>query len=604
MEKIDFHAFLKQLSESPGVYQMINHLGETIYIGKAKNLKKRVSSYFKKKLEHSKTAHMVSQIYDIQVMITESETEALLLESNLIKKFQPKYNILLRDDKSYPYILVDLSHPFPRLKFYRGSNSIKEKLFGPFPNVTAVKESLDFLQKLFKLRSCRQSYFKNRTRPCLQYQIKRCSAPCVGKISQDDYSNDLHMAMEFLKGQSDKLIRYLEKKMTHASNEQHYELAAQVRDQIQQLRSIQTSQTISNKGGDADVIAIYLSPPYSVVLLLMIRKGQVIGSHAFYPKVTKAIEQLSESNILEAFLGQFYLDATRQYPKEIISNAIVSNILASTISIQAGRKINIFDKPKGIRQKWVKLALQNAVLSLDQKLSSQANINKRYQALKDILGLEDSLNRLECFDISHTSGEQTVASCVVFDEQGPQKSAYRKFNIEGITGGDDYAAMRQALIRRYTRLIKENRPLPDLLIIDGGKGQVNVAIEVMTQLNVEQKIIGVAKGVSRKAGLETIIVAFNNQELHIDADNPALHLIQHIRDEAHRFAIITHRHKRDGKKISSTLEDIEGVGSKRRQALLKRFGGIQSLKEATIEEISKVPGISKSLAKKVYNFFH
>lgn len=603
--KFDPQVFLKILSTSPGVYQMLDVQGEIIYIGKAKNLNKRVSSYFLKKSEHSKTTHMVSKIFDIKIIVTETEVEALLLECNLIKKHKPRYNILLRDDKNYPYILVEQSHDFPRLNFYRGARKVKGKLFGPFPNVAAVKETLEFLQKIFKLRSCSDIFFKNRSRPCLQYQIKRCKAPCVAYISKQDYQKDLTMALDFLKGNSDDLLRQLEKNMIEASNRCEFEQAANYRDQIQNLRSVQTSQTISNQGGSADVIAGVMRENNCSVVLMMVRQGQVVGSHSFYPKLPNHDEASSIENVLEAFISQYYLNQNTNLPPEIIANANVSQVLIDAISLKEKTKCVLNNSNRGLKAKWLKLAEQNAETSLNNHLSSKASFKARYQALKEVLKLDVAPQTMECFDISHTGGELTVASCVVFDSLGPKKSDYRKFNIEGITGGDDYAAMDQALTRRYKRLLKENKPLPDLLIIDGGKGQVNIAKKVMAKLDLKNlKIIGVAKGVSRKPGLETIIVAFDGRELNIDSDSPALHLIQYIRDESHRFAIINHRHKRETKTVTSVLEDIDGVGKKRRQALLKRFGGIQNLKVASIDEIKKVPGINLSLANKIHQYFH
>ncbi len=603
--KFNPQPFLKILSTASGVYQMLDESGEIIYIGKAKNLQKRVSSYFLKKSEHSKTTHMVSKIFDIKVIVTETEVEALLLECNLIKKYKPRYNILLRDDKSYPYILVDMRHDFPRLKFYRGGNKVKGKLFGPFPNVAGVKETLEFLQKTFKLRSCRDVFLKNRSRPCLQYQIKLCKAPCVGYISKDNYQKDLNMALDFLKGNSDDLICRLEESMTSASKNFEFEAAAVYRDQIQNLRLVQTSQTISNQGGNADVIAGVIRENNCVVVLMMVRHGQVVGSHAFYPKLPKQDLEINLESILEAFISQYYLNQTTSLPTEILANTNIPTVLIDAISLKAKKKCLLVNANRGLKSKWLKMALQNAELSLNNHLSSKAIFKARYQSLKEILKLESVPKTMECFDISHTGGEMTVASCVVFDSNGPKKSAYRKFNIEGITGGDDYAAMEQAITRRYTRLLKEDKPLPELLIIDGGKGQVNIAKKVMAKLKLDHlKIIGVAKGVSRKPGLETIIVAYDGRELNIESDNPALHLIQYIRDESHRFAIINHRYKRETKKVTSILEDIDGVGSKRRQALLKRFGGIQNLKTATIDEIIKVPGINLALAEKIYQYFH
>lgn len=605
MDKFDPKVYLKQLSTSPGVYQMMNSDGKIIYVGKANNLKQRVSSYFLKKSEHSKTTHMVSQIADINVIVTSSEVEALLLECNLIKKYKPRYNILLRDDKTYPFIRLHQSHSFPRLSFYRGTSSVKDKLFGPFPNALAVKDTLEFLHKTFRLRSCRDHYFEHRSRPCLQYQIKRCNAPCVGYQSQADYQHVLTMALDFLKGKSDALIRQLEAEMSNASDDYEFEKAAQLRDQIQALRIIQTNQSITNQAGDADVLAVAQAQNVTCVVLLMVKHGQVVGSHSFFPKLPVKGSDLTEEAILEAFIGQYYFSQQTSLPSLIISNIPVSKAVLNTVEHLSQKKCNAILSPKGLKGQWLSLAYKNAQNALSDHLKAETTIANRYQLLQALLGLELPITSMECFDISHTQGELTVGSCVVFDDKGPNTSAYRQFNITGITPGDDYAAMHQVLSRRYGRLLKEQKQFPDLIFIDGGKGQVNVAKSVMESLALpDVRLIGVAKGVSRKPGLETIIVEFDGRQLHIDSDNPALHLIQHIRDEAHRFAITSHRNKREKKRVTSTLEEIEGIGAKRRQALLKRFGGLQYLKQATLEEIKKVPGIHQALAEKIYTHFH
>ena len=600
----DPSSFLKQLTSSPGIYQMLDKAGEIIYVGKAKNLKKRVSSYFLKKHEHSKTTHMVSKIYDINIVVTQTEVEALLLESNLIKKYKPRYNILLRDDKSYPYIRLEKHHDYPHLSIYRGIPNSKFSLFGPFPNATAVKETLEFLNKLFKLRSCSNSFFKHRSRPCLQYQIKRCTAPCVGYITKDLYSDNLAMATAFLNGHSDQLLRDIESRMSKASEQLDFEKAVIYRDQLQSLRAIQVRQRVSNKGGDADVLAVMFRENISCVVLLKIRNGQVIGSYKFFPKLSKLDRDSDKQTILEAFISQYYLHNPAVVPKEIIANSDISTLLLETLCQIAQQKCIFLYAPRGLKSKWLDLAMENAEHALNTKLLSKNNVRARYLALAELLLLDSVPKHMECFDISHTGGELTVASCVVFDGNGPKKSAYRKFNINGITGGDDYAAMEQVLTRRYKRLINESQAMPDLLVIDGGRGQVNIAQKVMEKLNLEKlKIIGVAKGEGRKPGLETIIVAFDGREVTLDADDPALHLIQHIRDESHRFAITSHRKKREAKTMTSVLEDIEGIGAKRRQALLKRFGGLQNLKTASVDEIMQVPGINKALALMIHQYF-
>lgn len=596
--------FLKQLTTSSGVYQMFDEQGNIIYVGKANNLKNRVSSYFLKKSELSKTTHMVSKIHDIKVIITDNEVEALLLECNLIKQHKPRYNILLRDDKSYPYILLDKSHDFPTLSIYRGIPNGKLHLFGPFPNVGAVKETLEFLNQLFKLRTCHNANFSHRSRPCLEYQIKRCLAPCVSYISKAAYANNLDSAIDFLKGNSHTLLKRLEVAMGLASEALAFEKAVLLRDQIQSLRAIQSTQRISNKGGDADVLSVLYREKISCVVLLRVKAGLVVGSYHYFPKLPK-LNEVSTNDILEAFVSQSYFHNGFSVPAEMISNAAISSSLEKALLMTRGKKFVFSQSPRGLKAKWLALAQQNSENELENHLLSKHNMKARYQALADVLHLDSPPKHMECFDISHTFGELTVASCVVFDSHGPKKSDYRTFNIEGITGGDDYAAMSQVLSRRYKRLIKENKPLPDLLIVDGGKGQVSVAKKVMSELKLTAiKMIGVAKGVSRKPGLETIIVAFDGRELTIESDNQALHLIQHIRDESHRFAITHHRKKRDTKKNTSSLESIKGVGQKRSQALLQRFGGMQNLKVATLNEIKKVPGINQALAENIYEYFN
>ncbi|WGE65672.1 excinuclease ABC subunit UvrC [Actinobacillus equuli subsp. equuli] len=603
----DAKSFLADVPHLPGVYRMYDAKNTIIYVGKAKDLKKRLSSYFRSQLASKKTEALVANIHHIETTITHSETEALLLEHNYIKENQPKYNVLLRDDKSYPYILLT-KHQHPRITSFRGSKKIAGEYFGPYPNAGAVRETLNLLQKLFPIRQCEDSYYKNRSRPCLQYQIGRCLAPCVeGYYSQAEYDNQVNLVRLFLQGKDGQVIEHLVQKMENAAQELDFEAAARFRDQIQSVRAVQEKQFVSNERlDDLDIISIAYQHGIACVHILFVRHGKVLGNRSYFPKVPNNTD-LTE--LADTFVGQFYLQMNqhRTIPNQIIIDQPLSEAaaLANVLSEQAGHKVSIVDKNiRGDKSRYLALAKTNAEAALTLQLKQDTHIRQRYDSLKALLNLAE-IKRMECFDISHTMGNQTVASCVVFDENGPLKSDYRRFNIEGITGGDDYAAMEQALLKRYDRNLEEEK-IPDIIFIDGGKGQLNRALETFASLNVswdkrKPLLIGVAKGVERKAGLETLLISKWDKEIHLPPDSPALHLIQHIRDESHNHAISGHRKKRQKAFTESGLESIAGVGAKRRQALLKYLGGMQGVKSATLEEIQSVPGISKQLAEVIFD---
>lgn len=604
--------FLNRLPSEPGIYRMIDDKGSVLYVGKAANLKKRVLSYFNKNNKGAKTCSLMTQIVSVEITLTRSETEALLLESNLIKALRPKYNVLLRDDKSYQYIHLT-NHPFPRIESYRSKKKpLTGLFFGPYPSGKAVKETIVTIQKVFQLRNCRDSYFSARSRPCLQYQIKRCTAPCVHYITPENYSQSVDNAMRFLQGKSQLLLEELANKMDKAVKALRFEEAALLRDQIKNLRLVQEQQGMIQLRGDADVIAIEARFGFACIQCVTIREGEVLASQRFFPSVPNqgldsesSMEHIWQQTF-EAFIGFYYLDNPERIPALIITHQPLIDQLALTevLCQRRGKSCVIQCNLRGVKSRWMDFALNNLRVTVAEFLSQHANIRLRYQALEELLSLPNPIMRMECFDISHTQGEATVASCVVFDNEGPLRSAYRRFNIEGITPGDDYAAMKQALARRFKRLIKENS-FPDLLIIDGGKGQVGVAQKVLAELHITGVVLlGVAKGPLRKAGLEKLILVNEEKELTVPEDSKALHLIQHIRDEAHRFAITAHRKKRQKTRVHSSLEEVEGVGAKRRKALLQRFGGIRELAKAPLEEIEKVPGISKNLAKRIHQHFH
>lgn len=600
----DSRAFLRRLTRRPGVYQMYDGDGNILYVGKAKNLKNRVSSYFRTSGLSTKTRALVARIRRIEVTVTGSETEALLLEQNLIKQQRPPYNILLRDDKSYPYIFISDREAFPAIAFQRGTGRKNGRYFGPYPSSGAVRESLNLLQKVFRIRQCEDSFFRNRSRPCLQYQIKRCTAPCVGLISEADYRQDLNHAIQFLEGRNHELMQTLAQEMDEAASRLEFERAAHLRDQISALQQVQEQQFVSGQGGDADVLGCAVQPGGVCVHALFVRGGRIIGSKVYHPRVS--IES-TPAEVLSSFIAQFYLSGPREIPANIIVSVELSDqeCVQQALEQRRGHKVVIQSRVRGDRAGWQRLAQTNAEQQLGSHLASKQSMYNRYLALQEALGLDAVPRRMECFDISHSSGEATVASCVVFDQEGPRKSDYRRFNIEGITGGDDYAAMHQALTRRYTRVRKGEGVLPDLLIIDGGKGQVAQAMEVMESLQIDEVlVVGVAKGPTRKAGFEVLIRGGSGEEIVLASDSPALHLLQYIRDESHRFAITGHRARRGKSRRKSSLEGIPGVGPKRRRELLKYFGGVKEVERASVEEIAKVSTISRTLAQEIYAALH
>ena len=604
MSKFDHKAFVNALTTRPGVYQMYDDAGGLLYVGKAKNLKNRVGSYFRASGLTDKTMALVAKIQDIQVTVTTTEVDALLLEHNLIKTQQPPYNVLLRDDKSYPYIFLSSDDDFPRIAMHRGAKRRKGQYFGPYPSAGAVRESMHFLQKVFKVRQCEDSYFKNRSRPCLQYQIERCSGPCVDIVSKEDYAQQVESTSLFLSGKSQELMVRLADDMEQAAAQLSYEKAAIYRDQIGHLQHVQASQGIEGVSGDLDIIAAAALHGRACVQVLFVREARVLGSKTYYPplKLQEGVEQL-----LAAFIPQFYLGLGRAIPAEIIVNAEPdsADIIAQALSVQAERKVKLRSRVRESRAQWLTLAQQTAETNLTAHLAGRQTMLGRLQALQDLLGLSQLPERMECFDISHSSGEATVASCVVFDQHGPRKVDYRTFNIEGVTPGDDYGAMHQALERRYKRLKTTEAKMPDVLLIDGGKGQVAQAMSVLNDLQVSGvEVVGVAKGVTRKAGLETLINGETGEQIQLPPDHPALHLIQHIRDEAHRFAITGHRGRRDKARQRSALQDIPGVGAKRRRELLRHFGSAQGVQNANIDELKKISGISAAIAQQIYDHLH
>ncbi|MDU5474244.1 MULTISPECIES: excinuclease ABC subunit UvrC [Pantoea] len=604
-EVFNAKAFLSTVTSQPGVYRMYDASDTVIYVGKAKDLKKRLSSYFRSHVGSRKTEVLVSNIHHIDVTVTHTETEALLLEHNYIKLYQPRYNVLMRDDKSYPFIFLS-SDTHPRLAYHRGAKHAKGEYFGPFPNGYAVRETLALMQKVFPIRQCENSVYRNRSRPCLQYQIGRCLGPCVaGLVSEEEYAQQTEYVRLFLAGKDDQVLNMLVKRMEEASIGLRFEEAARLRDQIQAVRRITEKQFVSNQGDDLDVVGVAYDAGMACLHVLFIRQGKVLGSRSYFPKVP-ADTELAE--VVQTFVGQFYLQGSeaRTLPGDILLDFDLPEreLLAASLSELAGRRVTIQSKPRGDRARYLKLARTNAATALTTRLSQHSTIQQRLAALAQFLEL-DKINRMECFDISHTMGEQTIASCVVFDPNGPLRSDYRRYNIEDITPGDDYAAMNQVLRRRYGKALEEDK-IPDVILIDGGKGQLSQAKQVFAELDVEWDksrpiLLGVAKGSDRKAGLETLFFEAEGEGVSLPPDSPALHVIQHIRDDAHNHAISGHRKKRAKVKNTSALESIEGIGPKRRQQLLKYMGGLQPLMNATVEEIANVPGISFALAEKIYH---
>ncbi|WP_447895595.1 excinuclease ABC subunit UvrC [Vreelandella sp. GE22] len=596
----DAKQFLSSVSTSPGVYRMLDDQQNTLYVGKAKRLKARLSSYFRGQL-NAKTQAMVARIADVQVTVTRTETEALLLEQTLIKELRPPYNILLRDDKSYPFVFVTDRHPYPALEYKRARQRRGDgRYLGPYPSSGAVKESLTLMQKIFRIRNCEDSVFANRSRPCLQYQIDRCSAPCVDYISQQEYQRDVEHAVMCLEGKSEHVTQTLSDQMEAASQALDFEEAGRLRDQIVKLRQLQQRQFVDNESGDADIFALAHRPGAQGISVMSIRDGRLLGARHHTPKNDL---ELTDEMLLTEVVSQYYFGQPHNVPAEVITSHALddSQLIADALSQQAGKRVRVAHQVRGHRAQWQKLAMTNAEQQLASQLANKTQLMARFEALQKALDLEKAPERLECFDISHSQGEATVASCVVFDQQGPRKSDYRHFRIEGVAAGDDYAAMQQALTRRLKRVKSGEAVAPDILIVDGGKGQLNMARGVIGELGVDGIILlGVAKGTTRKAGLETLFLESSDNPLPMDPASPALHLIQHIRDESHRFAIAGHRAQRDKARRTSTLQDIPGVGPKRRRELLRFFGGLQGVQKASKDELARVPGISAAMAATIY----
>ncbi len=604
MSSFDSSAFLKNLTNQPGVYRMYNAQEEVIYVGKAKNLKKRVSSYFRMQVDNAKTRSLVAHIADMDVTVVNSEMEAFLLENNFIKKYKPRYNVVLRDDKSYPFIFLS-AHEHPRLSFHRGPQKRKGEYFGPYPSAWSVRESLRSMQKIFPVRQCEDSYYRARSRPCLQYQMKRCSAPCVeGYVSDEEYAEQVNLARMFLKGKNQQVIGTLVERMEQASKDMNFEAAARYRDQITALRKVQERQWVAGTQDEMDVFGYAIKGNMACIQSMFIRDRQLLGSKSFFPKVPPTA---TEQEVFESFLLQFYLAGNKVIPKQIVIPLELTDeaAIADVLSSEAGYRVKFFRGARDEKRRYLELAQNNANNSLEAQFVEQKSVHARYIDLEETLERETPVQRMECFDISHTSGQQTVASCVVFNREGPLKTDYRRYNIEDITPGDDYAAMAQALKRRY-KTPNEASKIPDILFIDGGKGQLAQAETFFADwpADVKPMLIGVAKGTTRKPGLETLILEDTHETIPMESHAPALHLIQHIRDESHRFAIAGHRNRRQKAKNTSTLEGIPGIGAKRRQALLKYMGGLQGLKRASKGEIASVPGISTELAETIYDHLH
>ena len=590
------------LPHLPGVYRMLNAAGDALYVGKAGDLKKRVSSYFQKQAGVSPRIRlMLTQVNAIETTVTRSEAEALILENNLIKALAPRYNILFRDDKSYPYLALT-RHEFPRLAFHRGSLDPRQRYFGPFPNAGAVRESMQLLQKVFRLRTCADGVFANRSRPCLLHQIRRCTAPCVAHISGADYGDDVKSAELFLQGKDDEVVERLIARMNTAAESQNYEQAAVYRDQVGALRRVREKQFVSsNVARDADIIACAIEGEIVCVTLVMIRGGHHLGDKNFFPRNAAGHDA---AQIIEAFISQHYAAAGTP-PVIVVGASVAGDALTEFLGGHAEHKVQLVANPAGERRAWLDMAQKNAQLGAQQQLGLHASQEARLHALQQALGSTEAIQRIECFDVSHTMGEATVASCVVYDQAAMQKAEYRRFNISGIEPGDDYAAMRDALTRRYRRIVAGEGKLPDLVLIDGGKGQLGVACEVFAELGLSDvQLVGVAKGVERKPGLEQLIIPGRANPLQLPGEHPALHLIQQIRDEAHRFAIQGHRARRGKTRNTSTLESITGIGAKRRQSLLARFGGLKGLMSASVDELAQVEGISRALAARIYDQLH
>lgn len=597
----DARELLASLPNRPGVYRMFNASGETLYVGKARDLRKRVANYFQKSGHEPRIAAMVAQVAKVETTVTRSEGEALLLENNLIKAHEPRYNILFRDDKSYPYVCIT-GGDFPQLRFHRGALDRKHRYFGPFPSAGAVREGLALLQKVFQLRTCEDTVFANRSRPCMLHQIQRCTAPCVGMVTTGDYHEDVQSAVLFLQGKTDEVRAQLQTQMEAASAALAFERAARIRDKITRLNQLQSRQFVESAGaGDIDVIAAIAEEGVVAVNVVMIRGGRHVGDRTFFPRHAGP-ETMPD--VIPAFLAQHYVE--RPVPPTIVASGTEDqSALAEVLTAQAGREVAIVGNPGGERRVWLAMAAQNASFAIRQRLAQKATQEERLASLQRALGLPATVQRIECFDVSHTMGEAAVASCVIFDQLALRSNEYRRFNVSPAQGGDDYAAIREALTRRCARIVAGEYPAPDLVVIDGGKGQVAVAAEVLAELGLhDTALIGMAKGPERKAGLEDIVFPASEDVVNLPPDDPGLHLLQQIRDEAHRFAIQGHRARRGKARTASTLQDIAGIGSKKRQALLAQFGGLRGVQSASVEDLMRVPGISRALAERIFAQLH
>lgn len=606
LSDFDPQRFVANLTTGPGVYVMygLHHGkdGQVLYVGKARNLKRRVGSYFNRAEQSAKTERMLSFLQRIEVNLVHTEVEALILENNLIKQYRPPYNIMLRDDKGYPYIYLSAGSAWPKVAYHRGSQKAAGRYLGPYPNAKAARDAVTFIQKTFKLRDCEESFFRNRTRPCLKYQIQRCSGPCVGRVEETDYQQDVQHALRFLEGRNKEVIAALTTRMNAAAEALEFEKAASLRDTVQGLRKIEQEQNVDGQGGDVDVIVLAHSKAMVCVVVWFVRAGRQLGHRSYFPQGAR---DASDAELLAEFMSRYY--PGKRIPAELILAAEPEDAedLQQALSAQAGRKVLFKTRVRGTRAKWLDMAQLTATQALEQRLAMDSDMRKKLALLQEALELPRLPERIECFDISHSQGEGTVASCVVFDQNGAARSHYRRFNIRDITAGDDYAAIGQAVERRYSRLKKEGAALPDLILIDGGKGQLNRANEVLTELAVSGPVtVGVAKGVTRRPGLEQLILDADSPPLLLADHSPALHLIQQIRDEAHRFAITGHRQQRDKKRKRSGLEDIPGLGPKRRQALVQYFGGKREVSKAGVDDLCKVDGISRKLAEQIHDYFH
>ena len=598
----DGKKFAKRLSAGPGVYLMRDSEGVALYVGKAANLRKRVSSYFDARPKIERIMRMVARIQTIEVSLTRTEAEALLLENEWIKSLKPRYNVLLRDDKSYPWVMLGTDHEFPRIAFHRGGRDKRRQYLGPYPSASSVRESINLIQKLFLLRNCEDSYFSHRTRPCLQYQIKRCTAPCVDKVSPAEYAGQVENALLFLRGHSQKVIARLIERMEYSAGLQQYEQAAQYRDQINHLKQMQARQFVSAGNGDLDIIALGRMDRSVAIEVISVRGGRSLGQRDYFPTQS---EGHTDAEVLHAFLGQYFSERLPP-PELIISHQLEQQeLFESVFSERSGRRVKIQSHPRSHRRNWLELASRNAMNALHMRSSESSRISGQFEELAELLQLEEIPKVIECFDVSHTSGHKTVASCVVYDAEGPVKSRYRRYNLKGFEPGDDYAAMREVLSRRYRKLQKDEGVLPGLILVDGGKGQLGVATEVLSECGLSDiPLMGVAKGASRRAGYEEWVLPVAPHSLRPGPESAASHLIQQVRDEAHRFAITGHRGRRQKATVRSVLEDIPGVGARRRRALLTHFGGLQGVRKAGIEELSGIPGINRQLAGRIFRALH